>query len=91
MATVLYGHGIDPVHITLPGHDTMMAPSTERERLLEIELDDNTQLALPRQVQCKPIKCFLEQVDLRLVPAGERVVIDVPIHVAAKLRPTPSS
>src|SRR5690606_19536967 len=22
---VLYGHGTDPVHLTLPGHDTMMA------------------------------------------------------------------
>ncbi|TNC30012.1 50S ribosomal protein L25, partial [Mumia zhuanghuii] len=22
---VLYGHGIDPIHVTLPGHDLMLA------------------------------------------------------------------
>ena len=47
---VLYGHGTDPVHITLPGHDLMLALKTANA-LLSIELDGDSQLALPKQVQ----------------------------------------
>jgi large subunit ribosomal protein L25 len=85
---VLYGHGTDPVHITLPGHDTMMAlKHGGANALLEIELDGDTQLALPRQVQRDPIKGFLEHVDLLLVRKGEKVVVDVPIHVVGQAAP----
>ena len=85
---VLYGHGTDPVHITLPGHDTMMAlKHGGANALLTIEIDGNTQLALPRQVQRDPIKGFLEHIDLLLVRKGEKVVVDVPIHVVGEAGP----
>ena len=85
---VLYGHGTDPVHITLPGHDTMMAlKHGGANALLEIELDGRTQLALPRQVQRDPIKGFLEHVDLLIVRKGEKVVVDVPVHVVGQAAP----
>src|SRR4029079_8419447 len=44
---VLYGHGTAPVHITLPGHDTMMALKSANA-LLSIELDAHSQLALAK-------------------------------------------
>jgi large subunit ribosomal protein L25 len=85
---VLYGHGTEPVHITLPGHDTMMAlKHGGANALLTIEIDGNTQLALPRQVQRDPIKGFLEHVDLLLVRKGEKVVVDVPVHVVGEAGP----
>jgi large subunit ribosomal protein L25 len=49
--------------------------------LLSIELDGSAQLALPKQVQRDPIKGFLEHVDLMIVRRGEKVTVDVPVHV----------
>jgi large subunit ribosomal protein L25 len=85
---VLYGHGTDPIHITLPGHDTMLAlKHGGANALLSIELDGKSQLALPKQVQRDPIKNFLEHVDLIVVTRGEKVTVDVPIHVVGDAAP----
>jgi large subunit ribosomal protein L25 len=75
---VLYGHGTAPVHITLPGHDTMMALKTANA-LLDIEIDGRTQLALAKDVQRDPIKPVIEHVDLVVVRRDEKVTVDVPV------------
>ncbi len=75
---VLYGHGTDPVHITLPGHETLLALRTANA-LLSIQLDGSSQLALPKQVQRDPIKRTIEHVDLVLVRRGEKVTVDVAV------------
>ncbi|MPZ94175.1 MAG: 50S ribosomal protein L25/general stress protein Ctc [Propionibacteriales bacterium] len=83
---VLYGHGTDPVHITLPGHDTMLALKTANA-LLSIDIDGESRLALPKQVQRDPIKGFIEHVDLILVRRGEKVFVDVAVHVVGEPEP----
>jgi large subunit ribosomal protein L25 len=83
---VLYGHGTDPVHITLPGHDLMLALKTANA-LLSIELDGDSQLALPKQVQRDPIKGFIEHADLILVRRGEKVTVDVPLVLVGEAAP----
>ena len=83
---VLYGHGTDPVHITLPGHDLMLALKTANA-LLSIELDGDSQLALPKQVQRDPIKGFIEHADLILVRHGEKVTVDVPVVLVGEAAP----
>jgi large subunit ribosomal protein L25 len=75
---VLYGHGTAPVHITLPGHDTMMALKTANA-LLDIEVEGQTQLALAKDVQRDPIKPVIEHVDLVIVRRDEKVTVDVPV------------
>lgn len=78
---VLYGHGTDPVHITLPGHDTMLALKTANALLLiEVEGSDSL-LALPKQVQRDPIKNTIEHVDLVIVKRGEKVQVDIAVHI----------
>jgi large subunit ribosomal protein L25 len=78
---VLYGHGTDPVHITLPGHDTMLALKTANALLLiEVEGSESL-LALPKQVQRDPIKGHIEHVDLVIVKRGEKVHVDIAVHV----------
>ncbi|HEY8482388.1 MAG TPA: 50S ribosomal protein L25/general stress protein Ctc [Spirillospora sp.] len=78
---VLYGHGTEPQHISLPGHDLMLALKTPNV-LLSIEgIGDGPKLALPKDVQRDPIKGFLEHVDLLLVRRGEKVVVDLPVVV----------
>ncbi|HEX5561564.1 MAG TPA: 50S ribosomal protein L25/general stress protein Ctc [Nocardioidaceae bacterium] len=82
---VLYGHGGDPVHITLPGHDTMLAlKHGGANALLRINVDGKEQLALPKQVQRDPIKGFLEHLDLLLVRRGEKVTVDIPVHLSGE-------
>jgi len=79
---VIYGHGNDPQHITLPGHDTMMAlKHGGTNALLYISIDGNTVIALTKQVQADPIKGFLEHIDFVEVKKGEKVTVDIPIHV----------
>jgi large subunit ribosomal protein L25 len=77
---VMYGHGAEPVHITLPGHDTMMALKVANV-LLTIVVDGKEQLALAKDVQRDPIKPVIEHVDLVVVRRGEKVTVDIPVHV----------
>ena len=83
---VIYGHGGDPVHIALPGHETLLALRTANA-LLAIRIDGGQeQLALPKQVQRDPIKGFLEHVDLLIVKRGEKVVVEVPLVVVGEVK-----
>jgi large subunit ribosomal protein L25 len=82
---VLYGHGSDPVHITLPGHDTMLAlKHGGANALLTITVEGKEQLALPKQIQRDPVKGHLEHLDLLIVRRGEKVTVDVPVHVTGE-------
>jgi large subunit ribosomal protein L25 len=79
---VLYGHGNDPVHITLPGHDTMMAlKHGGTNALLSLDIDGSNHLALTKQVQADPIKGHLEHIDFVEVRKGEKVTVEIAIHV----------
>jgi len=77
---VMYGHGTDPVHISLPGHQTMMALKVANA-LLTIEIDGKDQLALAKDIQRDAIKRVIDHVDLVVVRKGEKVTVDVPVHV----------
>lgn len=83
---VLYGHGTDPVHVALPGHETMLALKNSNA-LLSLQIDGAPLLALPKDVQRHATKGFIEHVDLLLVRRGEKVTVDVHIQVVG----TPAS
>jgi large subunit ribosomal protein L25 len=84
---VLYGSGSQPVHITLPGHELALALKHGANALLSIELDGSSQLAIPKQVQRDPLKGFIEHADLLIVKKGQKVTVDVPIHVVGEAQP----
>lgn len=84
---VLYGHGTDPTHITLPGHELMLALKTANALLRVEGLEGGSQLALPKDVQRDPIKGFLEHVDLLIVRRGEKVTVEIPVHVTGDIAP----
>jgi len=85
---VLYGHGTDPVHISLPGHDTMLALKHGGvNALLTLTVEGKEHLALPKQIQRDPIKGFLEHLDLVLVRKGEKVTVEIPVHVTGEPGP----
>ncbi|MEV5806413.1 50S ribosomal protein L25/general stress protein Ctc [Streptomyces parvulus] len=84
---VLYGHGSDPVHLTLPGHELLMALRTPNV-LIALDIDGKTnELAIPKSVHRDPIKGFLEHVDLLLVKRGEKVQVEVPVQTEGELAP----
>jgi large subunit ribosomal protein L25 len=83
---VLYGHGTAPIHISLPGHETLLALRTANA-LLSIEVNGSSQLALPKQVQRDPLKHTIEHVDLVIVRRGEKVTVDVPVQVEGEAGP----
>ncbi len=77
---VIYGHGNDPIHVTLPAHDTLMAiRHGGANAVLNIEVDGKVQLALTKQIQADPLKGFLEHVDFVAVKKGEKVTVEVPV------------
>ncbi|MFF0789494.1 50S ribosomal protein L25/general stress protein Ctc [Streptomyces spiralis] len=84
---VLYGHGSDPLHLTLPGHDLLLALRTPNV-LISLDIDGKTnELAIPKSVQRDPLKGFLEHVDLLLVKRGEKVTVEIPVHTEGELAP----
>jgi large subunit ribosomal protein L25 len=77
---VLYGHGVDPIHLALPGHDTALALKNPNV-LLSIQVEGaGEQLALPKAIQRDPLRNSVEHVDLIAVRRGEKVVVDIPVH-----------
>ncbi|MFM6941220.1 MAG: 50S ribosomal protein L25/general stress protein Ctc [Candidatus Planktophila sp.] len=83
---VIYGHGAEPVHITLNARDLGNALK-ESNVLLNITFDGKTELTLPKSVVKNPLKQNLEHIDLVLVRRGEKVTIQVPIHTEGKHDP----
>ncbi|HMM93434.1 50S ribosomal protein L25/general stress protein Ctc [Phycicoccus sp.] len=83
---VMYGHGTDPVHITLPGHEAMLALK-HTNALLTLVIDGKEHMALAKDVQRDPIKPVIEHVDLVVVRKGEKVHVEVGVHVEGEAAP----
>jgi large subunit ribosomal protein L25 len=77
---VIYGHGSDPLHVLLPGHETMMALK-HSNALITVEWDNESQMVLTKDVQRHAVKRTIEHVDLLIVRKGEKVTVDIPVHV----------
>ena len=79
---VVYGHGNEPIHLTLPGHATMMAlKHGGANALLALDIEGDEQLALTKQVQVDPIRRVLEHIDFVAVRRGEKVTVEIPVHL----------
>ena len=84
---VLYGHGEEPRHFALPGHDLMMALRHDKNQLLTLETDQGEQLALAKVIVRDPLKGHLEHVDLVAVRRGEKVTVEVAITLTGDAAP----
>jgi large subunit ribosomal protein L25 len=79
---VLYGHGEAPRHIALPAREFAAAIRHGGiNQIFNITLDGSETLALPKAIQRDPLKDTFEHVDLLIVRRGERVTVDVPVHL----------
>jgi len=84
---VLYGHGTDPRHVSLPGHDVLLALRTANVLIRLEGLPGGSQLALPKAVQRDAIRGSVEHVDLIMVRRGEKVTVEVPVTVSGEVAP----
>ena len=83
---VIYGHGADPIHITLPAKSTTLAVRVANA-LLTLDINGEQHLALVKDIQRNPIKQIIEHLDLLTVRTGEKVTVDVPVHLTGELAP----
>jgi large subunit ribosomal protein L25 len=85
---VMYGHGLDVVHLSLPAREFAAAlRNGGANALLTIALDGKEQLALTKAVQRDPIKRTHEHVDLLVVRRGERTTVEVPVVIVGEPAP----
>jgi large subunit ribosomal protein L25 len=83
---VIYGHGTDPQHVTLPGHEVSLI-LRKANAVFDLDIAGKSQLALVKDVQKDPVKQIIEHIDLVIVRKGEKVTIDIPIHVIGEAAP----
>ena len=83
---VIYGHGTDPQHVTLPGHETALL-LRKSNVVVTLDIAGDKQLVLVKDVQKDPVRQIIEHVDLIVVRKGEKVTVDVPVHVEGESYP----
>jgi large subunit ribosomal protein L25 len=77
---VIYGHGTDPVHVALPAHDIALM-LRKANAILRLDLEGTMHLTLVKDVQKDPVRQIIEHLDLIVVRQGERVQVEVPVHL----------
>lgn len=80
---VIYGHGTEPQHVALPGHQVSLLVR-RANALLDLDIAGKSQLALVKDVQKDPVHQIIEHIDLLVVKQGEKVAVDVPVVVVGE-------
>jgi large subunit ribosomal protein L25 len=83
---VLYGHGAEPRHLTLPAHQVGLI-IRKANALLDLQIDGKAQLALVKDVQKDPVRQIIEHLDLIVITKGEKVQVEVPVHLEGESFP----
>jgi large subunit ribosomal protein L25 len=79
---VLYGHGADPQHLELPGHDfAAVLRHSGTNAVLTLDIEGKEQLALTKALDIHPIRRTIQHADLLVIRRGEKVVVEVGIDV----------
>jgi large subunit ribosomal protein L25 len=83
---VLYGHGSDPQHLTLPGHEVSLL-LRKANATIDLDIAGKSQLALVKDVQKDPVRQIIEHIDLVVIRKGEKVQVEVPVHIVGEPAP----
>jgi large subunit ribosomal protein L25 len=84
---VLYGHGTEPRHLSLPARDFSHALKGGANTVLTLQFPDGDELALPKSVVRHPLRDYVEHVDLLLIRRGEKVTVDISLHFTGEAAP----
>jgi large subunit ribosomal protein L25 len=82
---VLYGHGTDPQHLSLPSLEfARVVREQGRNAVLTLSIAGKPQLALTKTVVTHPIRPYIEHVDLVVISRGEKVGVEVQIVITGE-------
>lgn len=84
---VIYGHGIDPIHVTLPYHDTFLLVKDNENAVISLQGLDESSMVLVKDIQRHPLKRNIMHMDLLLVKADEKVEVEVPVELIGEPAP----
>jgi large subunit ribosomal protein L25 len=85
---VLYGHGADPQHLELPGHDfAAVLRNAGTNAVLTLDIEGKEQLALTKSLDIHPIRRSIQHADLVVVRRGEKVVVEVRVIIEGDAGP----
>jgi large subunit ribosomal protein L25 len=83
---VLYGHGTKPQHLSVDARQFGQALRTDAgvNVLIELEVGRNRHLALAKEIQRHPVRGQFLHVDFIQVRRGEKVHVQVPVHLVGE-------
>lgn len=84
---VLYGHGTEPQHLALPSHETFLVLKDHANAVITLDIEGSEQVSLVKDIQRDPVRRTIEHLDLVIVRAGEKVTVEVPVHVTGESYP----
>ncbi|MCK6091647.1 50S ribosomal protein L25/general stress protein Ctc [Micrococcus endophyticus] len=82
---VVYGHGQEPVHLLLPAQETTLAVRNPNALLTVVNEAGEEHMVLPKDIQRHALKDTVDHLDLIEVRRGEKVVVDVTVHVEGEV------
>jgi large subunit ribosomal protein L25 len=85
---VVYGHGIDPLPVSIDARDLYHILHTDAGMnvLVDLRVDGENFLAMPREVQRDHIKGRFIHVDFLRIARDEKITVEVPIHLVGESR-----
>lgn len=85
---VLYGHGADPQHLELPGHDfAAVLRHSGTNAVLTLNIAGTEQFALTKALDIHPIRRTIQHADLLVVKRGEKVTVEVSVVIEGEAGP----
>ena len=84
---VMYGHGVDPIHLDIPGHDIFLIVKDNANAVVNVNYGKNKKLALVKAIQRHPVRRDIIHVDFQVVRADEKVEVEVPLLLIGEPAP----
>jgi large subunit ribosomal protein L25 len=83
---VVYGRGMEPMHVSIDSRELFHLLHTDAgvNVLVDLRVDGDHFLALPREVQRDLIKGRFVHVDFLRIARDEKVTVEVPVHVVGE-------
>ncbi|MFN2590616.1 MAG: 50S ribosomal protein L25 [Actinomycetota bacterium] len=83
---VVYGHGENPLHVSVDAKELWHVLHTDAglNVMIDVRVDGETFLAMPRQVQRDLLKDKLIHLDLLRIRRDEKITVEVPVHLVGE-------
>ena len=80
---VIYGHGSEPRHITLPAHEVALV-LRHKNAVLDLIIDGKHESVLVKSASKDVVTQVIEHIDLVTIVKGEKVHVEVPVHIVGE-------